>query len=136
MEAEAEGEDRDERRGRGQRGEAKGRAGKRSGEKVKQGRGQMGRADRATHHSAFLCDVLTICGKSITTGSPLSRRMRMLNSLKSPWMSPARAKRTMRSMSDEYSLPGDGRSSTCRLCRTSERYKKTQRAARTAGRRR
>src|SRR6267154_5664098 len=34
-----------------------------------------------THHSAFSCDVLTICGKSMTTGSPLSRCIRILNSL-------------------------------------------------------
>ena len=72
---------------------------------------------RCTYHSASLCDVLTICGKSMTTGSPLSRLMRMLNSLKSPWMSPARAKRTMRSMSVEYSAPGAGTSAIWRLKR-------------------
>jgi hypothetical protein len=39
---------------------------------------------RESHHSAFVCEVLTICGKSMTTGSPVARRIRMLNSLKSP----------------------------------------------------
>jgi hypothetical protein len=53
------------------------------------------------HHSALACEVLTICGKSITTGSPDERRMRMLNSLKSPWIRPDRANRTIRSIKVE-----------------------------------
>ena len=39
-------------------------------------------------NSAFGCLVLIICGKSIKVGSPVLRCMRMLNSLKSPCMSP------------------------------------------------
>src|SRR5882762_10802572 len=79
---------------------------------------------RFFHHSAFSCDVLTICGKSMTTGSPLSRLIRMLNSLKSPCMRPACANRTIRSIKSEYSLPGDGTSDICRL-RVCERTTKT-----------
>lgn len=68
-----------------------------------------------SYHSAFSCEVLTIWGKSMTIGSPSSRRIKMLNSLKSPWMSPEWAKRTMRSMRVEYNFPGDGTFDICRL---------------------
>lgn len=67
-----------------------------------------------TYYSAFAWDVETICGKSMRIGLP-SSLIKILNSLKSPWIRPCWANLTIRSIKSLYSWAGLPTSSTCRL---------------------
>lgn len=67
-----------------------------------------------TYYSALGCEVETICGKSIRMGSPFDFT-RILNSLKSPWIRPCCASRTIKFIKSEYNFPGSPTSSICLL---------------------